>query len=201
MSMHTISAVVLAGGRGRRMQGEDKGLIDIAGQPLIRYVLDRIRPQVQHIVISANRNQSRYEKLGYPVISDTTTNFSGPLAGIACAMQQSNSDYLLVVPCDAPQLPDDLVQRLTMALRTTDGAKVAMCHDGKRLQPLFALLQTDLAPTLNEALNAGHCKAGRWLSEQPHAIAHYADNSSAFLNINTLQDKALFSASCHSGSA
>ncbi|WP_428608182.1 molybdenum cofactor guanylyltransferase MobA, partial [Sedimenticola sp.] len=112
MSESKITAVILAGGMARRMGGQDKGLIDLDGRPLIAHVLERIQPQVAQVVINANRNLEQYAAFGHPVISDTLSDFQGPLAGFLAVMQQIDSDFIVTLPCDGPCLPDNLVERL-----------------------------------------------------------------------------------------
>jgi molybdenum cofactor guanylyltransferase len=130
-----ISAVVLAGGRGQRLGGQDKGLVTIQGQPLITHILARLRPQAATIFINANRNIDVYAEFGVAVITDTTPDYRGPLAGLAVALRACPSPYLLCVPCDAPLFPLDLGARLFAALGDYD---MSVVHDGCRVQPMFA---------------------------------------------------------------
>ena len=116
LSKHNVTAVILAGGKGRRMDGQDKGLIELANRPLIEYVIDAIKPQVETIILNANRNQKQYSDYGYPVISDTLDDFQGPLAGFFSAMMKATTSHIITLPCDGPLLPSDLVERLTFAL-------------------------------------------------------------------------------------
>ncbi|WP_428633957.1 molybdenum cofactor guanylyltransferase MobA, partial [Sedimenticola sp.] len=141
MSESKITAVILAGGMARRMGGQDKGLIDLDGRPLIAHVLERIQPQVAQVVINANRNLEQYAAFGYPVISDTLSDFQGPLAGFLAVMQQIDSDFIVTLPCDGPSLPDNLVERLRQAQQAAD-ADIAVAHDGNRMQPVYALIAT-----------------------------------------------------------
>ena len=130
-----ITAVILAGGKARRMGGEDKGLIELHGRPLLGYVLDALRQQVANILVNANRNPERYRALGCPVAGDIVGGFHGPLAGIATGMQTARPPLLLVVPCDSPFLPGRLVEVLyrRMEQATPD---ICAAHDGSRLQQL-----------------------------------------------------------------
>ena len=107
-----ITAVVLAGGRGRRLGGQDKGLMELDGKPLIKHILDLVTPQVNAVIINANRNQEIYADLGHPVISDTMTDYQGPLAGFAAALTASDTDYIMTLPCDGPYVPADLALSL-----------------------------------------------------------------------------------------
>lgn len=182
----SISAVILAGGEARRMGGMDKGLIPFHGKPLIEHVIGRIAPQVDELLISANRNQAQYEQTGYPVISDQQDEFLGPLAGIARAMTCCNHPLLLVVPCDSPFLPFDLATRMLHTLQQ-QGVDICLAHDGERLQPLIALLHVHLLPSLRQVLTDKHLKVERWMTEHSHAIEKF-DDPAAFRNINTPAD-------------
>ena len=177
-----ITAVILAGGRARRMQGRDKGLIELSGKPLIQYVIDTIKSQVNEIFISANRNIEEYKRFDYQVLSDVQQDFPGPLAGIAAAFQQCKTEYLLVVPCDTPFLPTNLASSLLTQLKQ-DNVDVCIAHDGNRLQPLVALLSRSLGPKLDESIQAGHLKVERWMLEQTHCIARFSTQNE-FININ-----------------
>lgn len=184
-----ISAVILAGGRARRMGGIDKGLVELRGRPLIRYVLDTLEGQVDSIYINANRNRDTYAHLGHPVIGDLRTGFSGPLAGMAAALATARTRYLVTVPCDCPALPVDLVSRLSAA-REREDAELAVCHDGMRLQPVCALLDRDLLPSLEAYLDQGGHKIDTWYARHRMATAEYSDQPEAFANVNTPEDLA-----------
>jgi len=179
-----ITAVILAGGRGRRMEGKDKGLVKLNGTPLIEHVLSAVSPQVGQLLINANRNIEEYQRYGFPVVSDTMADYQGPLAGLASAMAVAETDYIVTTPCDSPLLPADLVQRLIHALQEKD-AELAVAHDGKRLQPVFALVPVRLLPNLQQYLDCGERKATLWFTQQRIAQADFSDIPEAFLNINT----------------
>lgn len=178
-----ISGLVLAGGQATRMNGIDKGLIDLAQRPMIAWVLERLRPQVTRVLISANRHIDQYENFGHAVLPDTPTDFRGPLAGIATALQTINTPLLAVVPCDAPRLPTDLVARLYTTL-VTENADISAAHDGERLQSVCALLKRDVLADLLIYLNAGERRVDRWYARHRVAIASFADQPNAFVNIN-----------------
>ncbi|MEC7119053.1 MAG: molybdenum cofactor guanylyltransferase MobA [Pseudomonadota bacterium] len=175
------SAIILAGGRASRMQGQDKGLIPLAGQPMIQHVLQRVAPQVQDIVINANRSIADYTALGYPVVNDQVGEFAGPLAGIAAGLAICQQDWALVVACDCPQLPLDLVAQLFAARARQP---LVILHDGQRLQPLFMLIHRQLLPALQQALAQQQAKVGQWCLAQHPAILRVAQPA-AFANINT----------------
>ncbi len=178
-----ITAVILAGGEGSRMGGIDKGLIELNGLPLIEHVIARIAPQVSQLIISANRNLERYQAYGYPVIKDQMRD-KGPLAGILCALQQCQSEWLLTVPCDTPRISDDLVARIHNAADETPAA-IYTAHDGEQLQPLFSMIHCDLTESLQDYLAAGHRKVARWLEQQGAVAVDFADLADTFANINT----------------
>jgi molybdopterin-guanine dinucleotide biosynthesis protein A len=177
-----LSGIVLAGGRALRMGGVDKGLIEVAGRPLIAHVLARLRPQVGDIVINANRHAAIYAQFSTPVVADADASFAGPLAGIAAALPHCRQEWALVVACDCPLLPENLGATLSAAL--APGALLAMAHDGERAQPLCLLLHRSLQQSLVAALQAGHNKVESWCLEQPHVVVPFADTE-IFRNINT----------------
>jgi len=179
-----ITGVILAGGLGRRMGGEDKGLLELDGIPLVQRIATVLEPQVGSLLINANRNLERYRGFGYPVIEDGVGDFSGPLAGIASVLQTIETPYLLAVPCDSPLLPPDLVQRLFQAL-DRDQTRIAVAHDGTRMQPVFNLLARELLPDLLSYIDDGGRRMGHWCREQHAACADFSDHPEAFLNLNT----------------
>jgi molybdopterin-guanine dinucleotide biosynthesis protein A len=187
-----VTAVVLAGGRARRMGGNDKGLIELNQAPLIEYALTVLRGQVETILINANRNIERYAGMGYPVIEDRCSGFNGPLAGMASALSVMHTRYLVTVPCDSPALPQDLVDRL-MSARAEGDAELAVAHDGTRMQPVFALLERSLQPSLDRYLDAGGRRIDQWYVQHRLALADFSDQPNAFINVNTPEDLAQMS--------
>ena len=185
-----ITAVILAGGKGSRLGGQDKGLVSYLNKPLIQHVLDKIEPQVGHIIINANRNQDDYAKFGYPVISDELSDFQGPLAGFLTGMKTSKTDYILTLPCDGPDLPDDLVSRLVSRLVSeVKDNNIVVAHDGKRLQPVHALIPTSLIESLESFLANGDRKIDLWYAEHPMTTADFSDKPEVFFNINTEEQR------------
>jgi len=184
-----VTAVVLAGGRARRMGGQDKGLVMLNQLPLIGYALDALHDQVDAILINANRNIDRYAALGYRVVEDRHSGFHGPLAGMASALSAMRTRYLVTVPCDSPALPRDLVDRLLAAL-ARNGAELAVAHDGTRMQPVFALLQGSLLPSLERFLDGDGRKIDQWYAQHRVALADFSDQPDAFANVNTPDDLA-----------
>jgi len=183
-----LTAVILAGGRGRRMGGSDKGLVELEGLPLIAHVLNGIAPQVGTILINANRNANQYEAFGYPVVSDALGGFQGPLAGFASAMAAASTPYILTLPCDGPLVPPDYATRMMDALETS-GSEIAAAHDGDRVQPVHALLPVRLMSDLEAFLAGGDRKIDLWYSRHQVALADFSDCPDAFRNINTPGDR------------
>lgn len=186
-----ISAIILAGGQGLRMGGADKGLLGLEQQLLIEHVLQRLGPQVGQIMISANRNQSAYQRYGLPVLTDSLAGYQGPLSGIAEGLRQLTTPWLLVVPCDSPQLPADLGERLARAL-TPDSRLAAIAHDGRYLQPAFSLVHQSLLPSLERYLEGEGRKLGHWLRQHQPAIVDFSDQPESFININSPQQLQAF---------
>lgn len=186
-----LSALILAGGQGLRMGGADKGLVDLHRRRMIDHVLERIRPQVSRIMISANRSHPEYIGYGYPVLADSRADFQGPLAGIAEGLQQLTTPWLLVVPCDSPQLPLDLAQRLSEGADAA-ASRVAIAHDGKYLQPAFNLIHRDLLPNLQQYLDDGGRKLAHWLRQQQPAVVNFSDQPDSFINLNTTEQLEQF---------
>lgn len=186
-----VTGVVLAGGRARRMGGEDKGLIPVDGKAMVMHALEGLRPQVGAVLINANRNRERYAELGAcDVVADSDGDFAGPLAGMASAMARSGTRYILTVPCDSPLLAPNLAERLFAAL-AADAAEISVAHDGNRMQPVFALLDCRLHENLMEYLASGGRKIDAWYAERRLALAEFEDHPDMFLNINTREDRDL----------
>lgn len=188
-----ITGVILAGGRGQRMGGVDKGLVALGGKPMVALALDALRPQVGTILINANRNIDEYAAFGHEVVSDGFEGFLGPLAGLASAMQAAKTDYLLTVPCDSPLLARDLAARLYAALRGND-ADISVAHDGERLHPVFALLKRPLLPSLLDYLSEGGRKIDVWFARHALAIADLRDRADTFINVNSPEERAALEA-------
>lgn len=184
---HTdVTGCVLAGGRGSRLGGLDKGLLPLAGRPLVAHVLTRFAPQVGPLVISANRNQALYAALGPRVVGDETQDYAGPLAGIAAALAVTTTRWLACVPCDAPFLPADLVARLFAACAAAD-ADVACVTTGGLTQPVFALIAAACAPDLAAYLARGARKTDGFYRERRMVTVEFGAHAEtdAFMNLNT----------------
>lgn len=181
-----ITAVILAGGQARRMGGEDKGLLLLNDRPLLSWVLERIEPQANEILISANRNLEQYAHFGYPVLSDSIPDFAGPLAGLLRAMQAAHNDLILTVPCDTPFLPNDLAQRLSDAL-IRESAQIAIPSAAGRTHHAVMLCQKNLAPDLEVYLASGERKVMEWQRRLKQVVVPF-DEPEAFTNFNTPED-------------
>jgi molybdopterin-guanine dinucleotide biosynthesis protein A len=184
-----LSGLILAGGRASRMGGNDKGLLTLDKRPLIARVIRRLSPQVNHLVVSANRNLHAYQQFGFEVLKDDYDDYRGPLAGMLKGLSFADSEYLLTVPCDGPFLPLDLGSRLLRAA-TEKNALAAIAFDGQFKQPAFNLIHKKLLDKLSLALANNQHKLGKWLMDN-HAISvDFSDQADAFLNINTLEELA-----------
>jgi molybdenum cofactor guanylyltransferase len=190
-----ITGIVLAGGRGSRMGGVDKGLQNFNGMPLALHTLMRLGTQVGEAMVNANRNLSAYESFGVPVWPDATADFAGPLAGFLIGLERCETPYLVTVPCDTPLFPRDLVERLAQALER-DGADIAMAaareEDGQvRTQPVFCLLKHDLMESLVQFTHAGGRKIDKWTAQHKTVLVPFdreGDDPQAFFNANTLEE-------------
>ena len=183
----SITAVILAGGKARRMGGEDKGLLLYQQQPLISYAIDVLGKQVDSLIINANRNIEQYQAFGYTVISDSLDDFCGPLAGMLSAMQTVSTDYILTAPCDSPNISSQLRQRLMETL-LAEQADIAVAHDGERLQPVFCLIPSRLKDELADYLEQGGRKIDLWLARYKLAIVDFSDQAESFINFNHPED-------------
>ena len=183
-----ITGLVLAGGRALRMGGSDKGLVDLAGKPMVAWVIDCLREQVDELIINANRNRDVYGAMGYSVVADRSGDFQGPLAGMASGMRAARTPWIAVVPCDSPLIHGGLVARLYEAA-VSSGSRIAAAHDGERLQPVFALLACDLLADLAGYLDDGQRKIDRWYARHRFASVDCSDVQASFANINAPDDK------------
>jgi molybdopterin-guanine dinucleotide biosynthesis protein A len=185
-----ITGLILAGGRGSRMGGVDKGLQNHHGMPLALHALLRLQPQVGAILINANRNLGAYESMGVPVWPDALPDYPGPLAGMLSGLEHCTTAYLVTVPCDTPNFPDDLVERLANALADGD-EDIAMVatREGSELirQPVFCLMKTTLLESLVAYLRAGERKIDPWTAQHRRVLVHFEDPA-AFFNANTVEE-------------
>ncbi len=190
-----ITGLLLAGGRGSRMGGVDKGLQSHQGMPMALYTLLRLQQQVGTCLINANRNLAAYEAMGAPVWPDTLNeDFAGPLAGMLAGLEHCETQWMVTVPCDSPNFPEDLVGRLAQAA-AAEGADIAMAAtreagpdaSGIQKQPVFCLMRSQLLESLMAFLDSGQRKIDRWTAQHRCAVVVF-DDAAAFFNANTLDD-------------
>ena len=191
---HAITGLVLAGGRGTRMGGVDKGLQDFHGQPLALHALERLRQQVGPLMLSANRHLGDYAAFGVPVWPDADADFAGPLAGMLAGLLHCSTPYLATVPCDAPLFPHDLVARLASVDADIVVAAAPDAMGVVHRQPVFCLLRADLRDSLAEFIASGGRKVGQWMAQQ-HCVAVPFADPQAFFNANTATELASLSPS------
>jgi len=186
-----ITGLVLAGGRGTRMGGVDKGLQMHLGIPLAQYALERLRPQVGALLLNANRNLAAYQAMGAPVWPDEIAEYPGPLAGMLAGLTHCSTPYLVTVPCDTPNFPIDLVARLAEALGPEDGMATAYTQEpeGRRAQPVFCLMKASLRGALSAFIRSGERKTGLFAA-QHHSTRVVFHDPAAFANANTLGELA-----------
>ncbi len=185
-----ITGLILAGGRGSRMGGVDKGLQNHRGLPMAMHALMRLSPQVGEVMINANRNLGAYESMGVPVWPDSLPDYAGPLAGFLTGLERCETPYLVTVPCDSPLFPEDLVQRLADGLEAqqADIAMAATHEDGElRVHPVFCLMKAGLMESLVRFTQGGQRKIDKWTA-QHRCIEVLFDDAQAFTNANTLAE-------------
>ena len=180
-----VTGIVLAGGRGQRMGGVDKGLAPMGSHTMVELVIARFAPQVDELLIIANRNLERYRGFGHRVLSDAIADFAGPLAGLHRGMLDAANELVCTVPCDSPFLPTDLVDRLRQPV--VDGDDLAVATTGGRQQPVFCLARRSLLPGLEHYLASGERRFGGWYAGLKVAAVPF-DDDTAFVNINTEAD-------------
>jgi len=185
--MDGVSAIVLAGGLGRRMGGVDKGLQELRGRPMVQWVLERLAPQVDEIVINANQNLERYRAFGHRVITDEIGGFAGPLAGLHAGLNAVTHPLAVTAPCDSPFLPPDLVFRLRQALGNSD---LAVAKTGDQPHPVFALVKRECRESLGAFLARGGRKIDAWYAALKVVEVSFDDEADAFRNINTREELA-----------
>ncbi len=187
-----VTAIILAGGQGKRMGGVDKGLQLFQGRPLVVHILERLQKQVGHILISANRHIDRYQRYGYPVYPDSIAGFPGPLAGFLTGLQHCQTSYLATVPCDTPFIHDRLIERLRSVLDASgDDIAVATTEDSgvQKIQSVFTLMKSHLGNSLSAYLKDGGHKLDRWFATLKTVAVPFTEKDT-FININTVKELA-----------
>lgn len=182
-----ISSIILSGGLATRMGGVDKGLVKLNNKPLVQHVIERLTNQTDEILINANREILQYQRFGYPVLQDETTDFIGPLAGCSLGLQHAQYDYLLTVPCDSPLIPADLAERLLSAL-VNNNAEIAVASSEGDAHPVFSLCKKQVLPSLSSYIAQGGRKVSAWQKQQAYVEVDFSDQADAFTNLNTLQE-------------
>jgi molybdopterin-guanine dinucleotide biosynthesis protein A len=179
-----ISCIILAGGRGKRAGGADKGLITYKGKPLIRYVIDKMGLQTDEIIISANRNLDVYSQYTNKVISDSIDGYQGPLSGIASCLSHCKYERVLIVACDMPSLPDDLAARLNEKLQDNAISIATVNHHHQ----LALLIKNNLSDSIQSRVNNNQLKFIEWVESLSHATVNFDDEADAFRNLNIITD-------------
>jgi len=183
--MAAVSGIVLAGGLGRRMGGVDKGLQPLRGKPMVQWVLERLRPQVDEVLINANQNLETYAAFGHRVVPDDIAGFAGPLAGLHAGMKAAAHPLVATVPCDSPFLPQDLISRLESQLGSND---LAVAKTGDQPHPVFALVRRHCLESLEAFLAQGGRKIDAWYASLQVVEVSFDDEADAFRNINTREE-------------
>lgn len=182
-----ISAIILAGGRATRMNGLDKGLVCLQKKPLVQYVIERITPQVDEVLLNANREIAQYETFNLPILQDGNSDFMGPLAGFNLGLIHCKHDFLLSLPCDSPLIPHDLASRLMKALIEQD-ADIAVAKSGGYAHPVFSLMKKSILPSLTNYLEQGERKVSTWQKSLNYIEVEFDDCDDAFVNVNTFEE-------------
>ena len=184
---HQVTAIILSGGRATRMGGIDKGLVPLKNKPFIQHVINRLTPQVDEILINANREIAQYETFKLPVLQDENPDFIGPLAGFCLGLQQCKFDYLLTVPCDSPLIPTELTERLMTALLDKN-ADIAVARSGGYVHPVFCLMKKSVLPSLKNYIDQGERKVSTWQKSLKYIEVLFNDCDEGFVNVNTFED-------------
>jgi molybdopterin-guanine dinucleotide biosynthesis protein A len=185
--LSSVTGLILAGGRGSRMGGVDKGLQPFRGKRLVDHVFERLAPQVGGVIINANQNQEEYKSFGVRVVSDAIGGFAGPLAGLHAGLSVSKRPFLASVPCDSPFLPTDLVERLHARLDQI-GAELAVAKTGEQPHPVFSLMRRSVFDHLGDFLKNGGRKIDAWYATLNVVEVAFDDEAEAFSNINTREE-------------
>jgi molybdopterin-guanine dinucleotide biosynthesis protein A len=191
MSGKQITGVILAGGLARRMGGTDKGLQTLRGQPMVQWVIERLRPQVDELLINANQNHEIYTAFGHRVVPDQIPDFAGPLAGLHAALSTAAHPLVATAPCDSPFLPGDLVSRLSSALSGAN-ADLAVARTLDQAHPVFCLCKREVLPHLTAFLASGGRRIDRWYSSLKVVEVPFDDEAAAFENLNTREELLRF---------
>ena len=195
-SVTSVTGVVLAGGQGRRMGNVDKGLQLLDGRALVGWVLNRFVPQVDEVLINANRNRDAYAAFGFRIVEDRVGGFAGPLAGMHAGLSEAKYERVAFVPCDTPFLPQDLVARLSMPLQD-ENVDLSVSKTGTQPHPVICLVRKRLLPHLTAYLDGGGRKVDGWYSTLNVTEVAFDDQPRAFSNINTPEELKSIESTAH----
>lgn len=176
------SVLLLAGGRGQRMGGRDKGLVEWRGRPMIAWLHDLVRPLTDDLIISCNRNAERYRSFADQLVSDAEPDFPGPLAGIRAGLAVARQPWLLVLPCDAPGMDRALLERMRHAVLPD---RPLLLRQGEQWQPLFCLLPASLAPHLERAWQEGQRSPRHIFAQRNPVLLDCAEDDPRLANVNS----------------
>jgi molybdenum cofactor guanylyltransferase len=182
-----LTGIILCGGRGQRMGGQDKGLLTLHNKTLVQHAIEKLQPHAHTILISANRHLDRYQQFGFPVIPDTSPEFLGPVAGIAATLAQCTTPWAMVVPCDAPNWPSDLPARLYHKA-IDEQRSAATVWDGARIQPGFSLVPASAHAAAQQALVEKQLRLATFIQQLNPAHLDCSNQAHLFANINTPDD-------------
>ncbi|HEX6265374.1 MAG TPA: molybdenum cofactor guanylyltransferase MobA [Burkholderiales bacterium] len=183
--MSPVTGLVLAGGKGRRMGGIDKGLQPLRGKPMAQWAIERLEPQVDEVLINCNQNLDAYARFGRRLVPDEIGGFAGPLAGLHAGLKAASHPLVVTVPCDSPFLPLNLVSRLFESLQDRE---LAVAKTGDQPHPVFSLVRKDVLENLEAFLTAGGRKIDAWYASLRTVEVSFDDEADAFRNINTLEE-------------
>lgn len=185
--LNQITGLILAGGKGRRVDYRDKGLLSWRGKPLIAHVCERIRPQVAELVISCNRNPDIYKQYAVTVVEDRRADFQGPLAGLEAALPTVSTEYVLVTTCDTPLIPRDLARRLLTVMQEDSALDACFAHDGERAHYLCSFMRNSSLDTLSSFLDTGERAVHRWYRGKRVVAVDFSDCREGFRNFNQME--------------
>lgn len=189
MSLQTdVTAVVLAGGMGRRMEGVDKGLVEIGGREMISYIIATLQASVSNVVVNANRNVDHYEKYPVMVVPDSMQGYQGPLAGVEAALSAATTPWVYTCPCDSPMQSAELLPHMWQEI-TASNAEIGVAFDGQRTHPVFLILKRDLLTSLQGYLEEGERKIDLWFDRHQLKTIDCSDFSQSFVNVNTEEER------------
>ena len=184
-----ITALILAGGRGSRLNGQDKGLLKYDGKFFFEHLTHKLSPQVDRVMINANRNLETYKKTGLDVVIDPLENFQGPLAGVLAGLYACKTSWLVTVPCDGPFIDDNYVNTMRVAVEK-DQSECAVAYDGSRQQPVYLMISKSLTQSLENYLRDGERKIDRWYGNLKYVEVDFSGRDKMFLNVNTPEQLA-----------